>query len=328
VAIIEARELRLTYATDRGPVRAVDGVSFSVGPGESVGIIGETGSGKTSLVHALSRVFPHNVTEKSGSVMLNGRDITLLSEDEFRRQIRWKEIAIVFQSAMNGFNPVIRVGAQITERAVADGGNESNLREQAKDLLERVGLPRSVYDRYPHELSGGMKQRAALAMALLLTPAVVILDEPTSALDVSVQAQIMNTLKQLKWDLSLSMIFITHDIALASDLCDRLVVMYAGQVREAGTVDDVLMAPKDPYTRALLASMPRLGEETPRLLAGESPDPVNPPAGCRFHPRCPEAFDRCRVEPPPLIPVAGGSAPGAAADDREWVARCWLGERS
>lgn len=319
MALLEAHDIRLTYTTDRGPVRAVDGVSFAVEAGESVGIIGETGSGKTSLIHALSRVYPLNVIETGGTVTLRGRTISSLPEEEFREQVRWREIALVFQSAMNGFNPVMRIGPQIVERATADGSRESDIRPKAEELLERVGLSPSAYRRYPHELSGGMKQRAALAMALLLEPSVVILDEPTSALDVSVQAQIMNTLKQLKWDLGLSMIFITHDIALASDLCDRFVVMYAGQVRENGPVEEVLGNPQDPYTRELLASMPRIDGEAPRQLAGRSPDPTQPPSGCRFHPRCPLVFDRCSVEAPEPV-LVGGTEGG------KHTARCWLAE--
>jgi len=316
VALLEARNLSLSYETDSGTVRAVDDVSFSIEPGESVGIIGETGSGKSSLVYALSRIYPPNVNNTAGQLLLDGRDITALSEQEFRREIRWKQIAIVFQSAMSGFNPVIRIGLQIAEPALAGGGSAARLRAEVEELLESVGLSASVFDRYPHELSGGMKQRAAIAMGLVLKPPILILDEPTSALDVSVQAQIMNTLKKLKWDLGLSMIFITHDIALASDLCDRLVVMYAGQVREQASAEEVLSDPQDPYTQELLASIPRLtGGGRPRFVSGASPDPISPPAGCRFHTRCPHVFERCTSEAPLLFPPHAGHA-----------ARCWLRE--
>jgi len=274
------------------------------------------GSGKSSLVYALSRIYPRNVNNTAGQLILGGRNITALSEQEFRREIRWKQMAIVFQSAMSGFNPVIRIGLQIGEPALAGGGSAARLRAEVEDLLESVGLSAGVFDRYPHELSGGMKQRAAIAMGLVLKPPILILDEPTSALDVSVQAQIMNTLKKLKWDLGLSMIFITHDIALASDLCDRLVVMYAGQVREQGSAEEVLRDPHDPYTHELLASIPRLtGGGRPRFVSGASPDPISPPAGCRFHTRCPHVFERCSSDAPPLLPPHAGHA-----------ARCWLQE--
>lgn len=317
MALLEARGLELHYHTDRGTVRAVDDVSFSVAKaGDAVGIIGETGSGKTSLVYALSRVLPRNVNHFAGNLVLDGEAISDLSEQDYRRKVRWRQIAIVFQAAMNGFNPVIRVGKQIAERALVErGARESEVRPDVEQLLESVGLTRSMYDRFPHELSGGMKQRAAIAMALILRPPILILDEPTSALDVSVQAQIMNTLKKLKWDLGLSMVFITHDIALASDLCDRLVVMYAGQVREDGTSVQVLTAPSDPYTQELLASIPRLDGERPGFVTGTSPDPVSPPSGCRFHTRCPHAFDRCTTEAPPLVDLGDGHS-----------ARCWLRE--
>ncbi len=316
MALLEARNLELHYQTDRGVLRAVDDLSFVLEkPGETLGIIGETGSGKTSLVYALSRVLPRNVSHYAGQLIVDGKDITGFSDQQFRRQIRWKQIAIVFQAAMNGFNPVIRIGKQIAERALAEpGAVASEVRETVERLLDSVGLARSAYDRFPHELSGGMKQRAAIAMALILHPPILILDEPTSALDVSVQAQIMNTLKQLKWDLGSSMIFITHDIALASDLCDRLVVMYAGQIREEGSAEQVLVDPQDPYTQELLESIPRLhGGARPGFVIGPPPDPISPPSGCRFHPRCRRALDRCRTVAPPLIDLAGGRA-----------VRCWL----
>lgn len=262
MAFVEATDLELGYRTDRGELRAVHGVSFAIPEaGEALGIIGETGSGKTSLLYALTRVYPRNVSHVAGSLLLDGRDVNAIGEHEYRRQIRWKEIAVVFQAAMNGFNPVVRVGRQIIERALAEPGiSEAKAKDRAMSLLESVGLGRAAYDRFPHELSGGMKQRAAIAMALILEPSLLILDEPTSALDVSVQAQIMNTLKSLKWERNLSMIFITHDIALASDLCDRLAVMYAGQVREQGTAEEILGDPQDPYTRELLANIPRLDD--------------------------------------------------------------------
>ncbi|RKX77646.1 MAG: ABC transporter ATP-binding protein [Spirochaetes bacterium] len=316
VALLEVRELVLHYASERGPVKAVDSVSFEVrGEGEALGIIGETGSGKSSLVRALMRIPPGNIDTYSGEVILKGKEIIHIPEEEFRREIRWKQIAVVFQGAMNGFNPVIRMGDQILERMVEERAIiPEKRREVAVELLKKVGLSEDTFFRYPHELSGGMKQRAAIAMALSLNPSLLILDEPTSALDVSIQAQIMNVLKQLKWDMGLSMLFITHDIALASDLCDRIVVMYSGQLREYGSAEQVLLDPQDPYTRELLSSIPRLhGKASPHFVTGAPPDPAEPPQGCRFHPRCPEKYEICTRKDPPLF----------ATDDGHY-ARCWL----
>jgi oligopeptide/dipeptide ABC transporter ATP-binding protein len=314
--VLDVRGLELHYATPRGDVRAVEGVSFSVAsPGQATGIIGETGSGKTSLLLALTRMLPRNVSRYAGEVFFEGRDLMKLSAESFRREVRWKKIAVVFQGAMNGFNPVLRIGDQIAERPLAErGAKVKEVRRAVEDLLQNVGLPRSISTRYPHELSGGMKQRAAIAMALAMRPPLLILDEPTSALDVSVQAQIMNVLKKLKWDLGISMVFITHDIALASDLCDRIAVMYAGEIREEGSAEQVLGNPRDPYTQELLASIPRLrGGERPRFVSGATPDPTLPSPGCRFHARCPRAFQPCANVPPPLIDMGNGH-----------TARCWL----
>jgi oligopeptide/dipeptide ABC transporter ATP-binding protein len=314
VALLEVRDLELHYSSPRGSVRAVDSVSFTVErTATALGIIGETGSGKTSLVMAMTRVLPGNVEVYRGTVMFENRDLMALSNEQFRKEIRWKKISVVFQGAMNGFNPVLRVGSQLTERMLVEGIRAAEAREAVEKILEAVGLPRDTFRRFPHELSGGMKQRAAIAMALTLNPPLVILDEPTSALDVSIQAQIMNVLKSLKWDRGLSMLLITHDIALASDLSDHLAVMYSGQIRECGTADEVLAGALDPYTQELLASIPRLhGEQSPRFVAGTPPDPVAPPPGCRFQARCPRAFEACHKDPP-LFEVHPGH-----------FARCWL----
>ena len=253
MALLDVQDLLLYYASPRGAVKAVDHVSFAVAAeSHALGIIGETGSGKSSLVMALARVLPRNVETYSGRVDFKGTELISLSNERFRREIRWKEIAVVFQGAMNGFNPVLRVGRQLDERLRAENVTPRAARAKVEELLGSVGLSKSVYERYPHELSGGMKQRAAIAMALTMDPTVVILDEPTSALDVSVQAQIMNLLKRLKWDLGLSMLFVTHDIALASDLSDGVAVMYAGQIREIGSAEAVLGSPRS-RRRGMLA---------------------------------------------------------------------------
>jgi oligopeptide/dipeptide ABC transporter ATP-binding protein len=317
MALLRVEDLVVEYATPKGPLRAVDGVSIEIGErGQALGIIGESGSGKTSLAIALMRILPRNGRLAGGRVLLEGRDLLALDDDTFRREIRWQGMAMVFQGAMHALNPVIRVGQQVAERLIVDGHTKREALAEAERLLERVGLSRGTSARYPHELSGGMKQRVVIAMALTHSPPLLLLDEPTSALDVSVQAQIMNLLKELKADLGISMLFITHDLALASDLCDRVAVMYAGEVREVGPTDDVLRDPRDPYTQRLIASIPVLhGTAPPAFLPGVPPDLREPIAGCRFASRCPYAIERSHLEPPPLRAVAPGR-----------MARCWLDE--
>ena len=312
--LLEVRDLVLYYDTPRGPVHAVDGISFDLHEGKALGLVGESGSGKTSLGLALLRLLPKNVHTYKGSVKLEGQELMTLSDEEFRRQVRWRKISMAFQGAMNVLNPVLKIWLQVAEPLLADGVPKAQARARVEELLELVGLSRDVADRYPHELSGGMKQRVVLAAALVMSPKVVILDEPTSALDVSIQAQIMNLLKRLKRELGLSYIFITHDIALASDLCDHLAIVYAGQIVEIGTAEDVLLKPEHPYTQGLLASLPRLhSTQLPSFIPGAPPDLVHPPTGCRFRPRCPKAFARCTDLPPPL--------PGHSSDH---LVRCWL----
>ena len=316
MALLEVRDVHLYYATGGRPVRAVDGVSFAIERrGEAIAVVGESGSGKTSLANVLMRLLPKRVARFDGSVILDGQDVTKLSDDEYRRQIRWQRIAMVFQGAMNVLNPVLKVGDQVAEPLLLDDRmTKKAARAKVEELLVRVGLTRDIYTRYPHELSGGQKQRVVIATALVLDPDVLILDEPTSALDVSVQAQIMNLLKDLKEDPGISMLFITHDIGLASDLCDKIAVAYAGEHVEFGSAEQVLLAPQHPYTRLLLASLPRLhSSERPRPMPGNPPDLTAPPSGCRFHPRCPFCFEPCPSQHPPPFPLAGGGH-----------AKCWL----
>lgn len=313
--LLEVRDLQLYYKTLRGIVKAVDHVDFEVPKGEAVGLVGESGCGKTSMALAISRLLPKNVETYRGSVLLEGTDLLRLLDAEFQQKVRWRRVAMVFQGAMNSLNPVIRVGHQVAEplRLHAQMENKA-ARERVVETFQRIGLPEAVYNRYPHELSGGMKQRVVIAMALIMNPDLVILDEPTSALDVSVQAQIMNLLKRLKREMGISMIFITHDIALASDVCDRMAVMYGGEIVELGNAEQILLTPKHPYTQLLLASIPRLrGDERPAFIPGAPPDLLSPPSGCRFHPRCPYIFEPCRGEHPILFKVGEGH-----------TARCFL----
>ncbi len=315
MALLEAQELTVHYGTNRGIIKALEGVSFNLKAGEALGIVGESGSGKTTLALHLMRLLPRNTVFSHGKVFLDGLDCFKLGESEFRRQVRWRMLSMVFQGALEALNPVLRVGEQVMEPLLLDGViSAKEARQRAREALARVALPNEVYDRYPHELSGGMKQRVIIAMALILNPKVVILDEPTSALDVIIQAQIMNLLKELKAQLNLSVLFITHDIALASDLCDRLCVLYAGRLVEIGPAEAVLTSPYHPYTEGLLASLPRLHSQTqPKPIKGAPPDPLSPLPGCPFYPRCPYAFELCREEMPPVFSPAP-----------EHETRCWL----
>ena len=313
--LLDIRDLHLHYATQGDPVRAVDGISLQLEEGQALGIVGESGSGKTSLSLALMRLLPRNATGYRGEVILAGDNIMELRDEEFRRLIRWRSMSMVFQGAMSSLNPVLKVGHQVAEPFLLENkGQKKQARERVLQLFDLVRLPEEVMDRYPHELSGGMKQRVLIAMSLILNPSLVILDEPTSALDVSIQAQMMNLLKDLKRDLGISFIFITHDIALASDLCDRIAVMYAGEIVEIGSAEDMLTNPRHPYTQRLLNSIPRLrSKEAPQFIPGAPPDLTDPPPGCRFHPRCPFAFEPCDGKSPPNFTVEEGHE-----------ARCWL----
>jgi oligopeptide/dipeptide ABC transporter ATP-binding protein len=318
MALLKVRDLVVEYATEAGPLRAVDGISLDLEAGHALGVIGESGSGKTSLAAAIMRLLPRNGRLVGGSIHLRDEDVGAFSDDEFRRRVRWSGMAMVFQGAMHALNPVVRVGDQVGERLRSDGLGAEATRSRVAELLGRVGLTAATAARYPHELSGGMKQRVMIASALTHDPPLLILDEPTSALDVSVQAQIMNLLKELKAERSMAMLFITHDLALASDLCDRFAVVYAGQLRELGSAEAVLGDPQDPYSQALLASIPSLrAERAPAFLPGAPPDLRTALHGCRFEPRCPAAFEPCDSQPPPLVEVAAG----------HW-ARCWLHDGS
>ena len=313
--LLDVRDLHMHYATQGGPLRAVDGISFQIETGQALGIVGESGSGKTSLSLALMRLLPKNATGYRGQVMLDGDNIMELPDEEFRRLVRWRKMSMVFQGAMSSLNPVLKVGHQVAEPFLVENKGKKKLaQERVLQLFDLVRLPDEIVNRYPHELSGGMKQRVMIAMSLILNPSLVILDEPTSALDVSIQAQMMNLPKDLKRDLGISFIFITHDIALASDLCDSIAVMYAGEIVEIGSAEDMLTRPQHPYTQRLLESIPRLNSsEAPKFIPGAPPDLTDPPPGCRFHPRCPFAFEPCDRESPPVFTIEEGHE-----------ARCWL----
>ncbi len=305
--LLEVDDLVMHYQTREGEVSAVDGVTFSLHQGEALGLVGESGCGKTSIAMALLRLLPDNGRIKEGEIRLNGRDLVRLNQTAMRRH-RWKDIAMVFQGAMNAWNPVYRVGDQIREAMHTHfpAMSTAAMNRRIIELFELVGLPPAMMDRYPHEFSGGMRQRAVIAMALSCDPQIIIADEPTTALDVIVQDRILKQLKQIQAELGMSIIYISHDIAVIAEVSDRMAVMYAGKVVELGPTEEVFARPKHPYTWLLLSSTPSIRGVRRKLspLEGEPPNLLNPPSGCRFHPRCPFATEKCVEEEPPLELVA------------------------
>lgn len=298
--LLQVKELKLHFRTMHGTVQAVDGVDFELNTNKAVVILGESGCGKSSLAKGILRLLPRNVQEYSGQVILNGRDVMKLDEEDFRQHVRWMEMSMVPQAAMNSLNPVLRVGEQVYEPAMIHlGARKEAAVEMALKMFQHVGVPADFLSRYPFELSGGMRQRVAIAMALVTSPNLIILDEPTSALDVLTQANIFNVLKRIKRELETSFILITHDIATSSELADEVAIMYAGQIVETGSAADFFKAPLHPYSQKLMASVPRLrGKEEPDFIVGRPPSLVNLPKGCRFADRCSKRFDRCDEEPP------------------------------
>ena len=306
--LLRVEDLSVRFRMPNGSVKAVDGVSFGLDDGEALGIAGESGCGKTTTALSLVKLLPANGYIKGGRVELFGIDLVPKTELQIARY-RWREISIVFQGAMNALNPVQRIGDQIAEPIeIRLGQPRESSRKRAGELLELVGIPRERVASYPHELSGGMRQRAMIAMALACDPAIVIGDEPTTALDVMVQAQILQLLERLRRDLGLSLILITHDLSVIAETCDRVMIMYAGRVAEEGQVRRVFSAPRHPYTQKLLSSFPnvRTDRRTLEVIPGMPPDLRNPPPGCRFAPRCPSAMPVCSEVVPPEVRFADG----------------------
>jgi oligopeptide/dipeptide ABC transporter ATP-binding protein len=306
--LLEVRDLETSFRLRDGWVRAVDGVSFGLADGEALGLAGESACGKTTTALSLMKLLPGNGRIRGGSVELFGIDLVPKSEVAMQRY-RWREISMVFQGAMNALNPVIRVRDQIAEPLQYRLGQpEAASRKRAEELLDLVGIPRKRSGSYPHELSGGMRQRAMIAMALACDPAIVIGDEPTTALDVMVQAQILELLERLRRDLGLSLILITHDLSVLAETCDRVLVMYAGKVAEEGPVRRVFTAPRHPYTRKLVGSFPNLHADrrTLEVIQGQPPDLLDPPPGCRFAPRCEFAMPICTEVVPPEVRFSDG----------------------
>jgi oligopeptide/dipeptide ABC transporter ATP-binding protein len=318
VSLLEVRDLRVSFPTADGVVRAVRGVSFDVDAGRTLGIVGESGSGKTVLTQTLLGLTPGG--EASGRAVFDGTDLIGLSEDQMRR-VRGAQIAVIFQDPLTSLHPLYRVGWQIAEmiRAHDKSVSKAAAAEQAVELLDRVGIPqpRQRARDYPHQFSGGMRQRAMIAMALSLQPKMIIADEPTTALDATVQAQILDLLLRLQQDSGTALIMITHDLGVVADIADDVLVMYAGRAAEMASKRDIFYQPHHPYTKGLLESIPNSSAGAARLrpITGQPPSLINLPPGCAFHPRCAYVMDKCLTDEPALVPVG---------DDGFHRSACWL----
>ena len=318
--LLEIDDLKVDFATDEGTVHAVDGVSYSLDAGEVLSIVGESGSGKSVSAMTILGLTRGPNARISGSVRYQGKELTTASNDELET-IRGDRIAMVFQDPMSSFNPVHKIGDQIVEAINAHRDmSKADAHRLAVDSLRSVGIPdpETRFGHYPFEFSGGMRQRAMIAMALALEPAVLIADEPTTALDVTIQAQIIELLRDLNQEKGLSVILITHDLGVVAEIADRVLVMYAGQIVEQGTLDEIFYDPQHPYTWGLMGSITRLDEERPERLpqiSGQPPSLLSPPAGCRFRPRCPHAFQKCTELP---------ALEQRLAKEKGHADRCWL----
>lgn len=294
--VLKLENLKAGYQIKKGFVKAVDGISFDLKKGEFLGIAGESGCGKSTLAYAIMNLMRDNAGIKSGSVELNGIDIAKLDEEAMKK-IRWADLSMVFQSAMNALNPVLKIGEQLTDAIFAHNRKTTSeeAERRAKEVLKLVDISPERYDAYPHQLSGGMKQRIMIAMALILQPDLIIMDEPTTALDVVVQRTIIEKIQELQKEFDFSVIFITHDLSLLVEISDKLAIMYAGRIIEYGNASKVFNAPMHPYTTGLMSSFPSLTGPIVRMggIDGKPPDLLNPPQGCRFAPRCKKAMDIC-----------------------------------
>lgn len=316
--LLKVEDLKTTFYTDEAVIRAVDGVSFNLKPGEVMGLVGESGCGKSVVSLSIMRLimYPPGKIE-GGSIYFNNRDLLTLDEKSMR-QIRGNDIAMIFQEPMTSFNPVYKIGDQVSEAIrLHQGLEKKEAWQEAVKMLELVGIPRpgEIINDYPHQLSGGMRQRAMIAMALSCNPKLLIADEPTTALDVTIQAQILELMKELREKINTAIIFITHDLGVIAEMASHVVVMYSGKVVEDGEVHSLFKKPLHPYTSGLIRSKPKLEEEkeTLEFIPGSVPNPMEMPLGCAFHPRCQEAMEICRQEMPPLLEPSRGH-----------LVRCWL----
>jgi peptide/nickel transport system ATP-binding protein len=305
--LLEVRGLTVEYDTPDGAVAAVDSVDLDLRPGEFLGIVGESGCGKSTLLFAIAQLLSAPASVSAGQVIFRGKNMVAMSEKELA-PIRWRDMSVVMQSAMNALNPVTKIGSQFADAMRAHGvRSKAEIRERSEAVLDLVGIDRAHLDSYPHQLSGGMRQRSMIAMALLFTPDLVIMDEPTSALDVVAQRSLMLQIKELQRQLGFAVIFVTHDMSLVSHFSDRLMVMYAGKEMEYGPTRQVFDAPAHPYSQGLLDAFPSIkGPRVPlQGIPGSPPSLAAVPQGCRFEPRCPYRFDDCVTVPPPLYDVDG-----------------------
>jgi len=311
--VISARDVRVWYGTTRGAIRAVDGVSFDLAPGETLGLVGESGCGKSTLGRGLMGLLPDGA-KRDGEVLFRGRDIFSLSQ-KAAYQLRGSELGMIFQEPLTRLNPLMRISQHFEEtiKQHEPGLSQKDIRERALEVLRLMGIPPTRYTSYPHEFSGGMRQRLMIALALVLRPAFVVADEPTTALDVLVEAQIVQILNDLRRNFQTSLLLITHNVGIVAEACDRVAVMYAGRIVEQGRVAEVFKNPQHPYTRALLRSTISLATTGLNFIPGAPPDLVDPPDGCRFHPRCTEAMNVCATKNPIDIERPGGGR-----------VECWL----
>ncbi len=317
--ILEVRDLHVEIPLTRGTVRAVDGASFTVAPGEAMGLVGESGSGKSMTLRAILGLLPHPAGIAGGEILYEGADLVTMPAKKLQ-DLRGKEISMIFQEPMTALNPVMRVGDQIAEGPLAHlRMGKSASQERALDLMRQVGIPdpERRARAFPHELSGGMRQRVMIAIALSCEPKLILCDEPTTALDVTIQDQILKLLRSLREERGLSVVFVTHDLAVVAQTCQRLAVMYAGQVVETGSIDETFRSPRHPYTLGLLRSVPDLEDvrDVLRSIPGTPPDPVHPPEGCRFAPRCEFAQPDCMVGDKPLRPITPTRSTACIHDD-------------
>jgi len=316
MSVLQLDGVTTHYRTLRGWVRAAENVSFEVGKGEALGLVGESGCGKTTVALSILKILPAGAKIRKGRILFDGTDLVPLNDSEMRK-VRWKGVSIVFQGAMNAMNPVFKVGDQIVEaiKLHEPDVTKADASKRTEALLEMVGVDASRVNNYPHEFSGGMRQRALIAMALACNPKLLIADEPGTALDVIVQSQVLQLMKSLKEKLGLSMVMISHDLSIVAEVCEKIAIMYAGNIVEYGDVESVFKEPLHPYTQGLLGAFPSIKGERKKLISipGQPPDLLHPPTGCRFHPRCPYAMDICSRQAPPSFAVSPGH-----------IAACWL----
>ena len=307
MSLLEIKDLEIQYITEESTVHAVNGISLSVDEGETIGLVGETGAGKTTTALGILGLIPDPPGKViRGSILFDGKDILTMKDEEIR-SIRGNEISMIFQDPMSALNPIMRVGDQIAEVIQLHSGcSRTEAHERAEEMLEKVGIPASRARDYPHQFSGGMKQRVVIAIALACNPRLLLADEPTTALDVTIQAQVLDMMNALKVELGTSMILITHDLGIVAETCDKVAIMYAGEIVEYGSLEDIFDHTSHPYSVGLFGSIPSLDSKEKRLkpIVGLMPNPADLPEGCKFNPRCPMAVDRCRTEEPEVVEVS------------------------